>query len=176
MGVETKLLSRKQLPSESLDSYASDIMHWGKQIKKGEDELMHTFVRGLLPSIRAFVFSKEPTTFLGAIENARLAVSVEQTAKESPMSYLSNGKQSPSSVNATDTTLNTLTGIVSNITSRLDKMEQNQNQVGQQTENVYRPRRQPKPSSAIICWRCGYTGHRWRHCYAKRGVDGKHLN
>ena len=61
-------------------------MHLCKQIKKSESEQLSLFVRGLIPSIRAFVFSKEPKTFREALNAARLAVSVQQTAKETESS------------------------------------------------------------------------------------------
>ncbi len=75
-GVESKLLSRKQLPNESLDDYASDIMRWCKQVEKTDSEQMSIFVRGLLPSLRGFVFSKEPKTFRNALDAARLGIAV----------------------------------------------------------------------------------------------------
>ena len=57
-------------------------MHLCKQIKKSESEKLSLFVRGLIPSGRAFVFSKEPKTFREALNAARLAVSVQLTANE----------------------------------------------------------------------------------------------
>ena len=79
-GVESKLLSRKQVATESLDAYASDILRWCKQVEKPDSEQISIFVRGLLPSLRAFVFSKEPEIFREALDAAGLGISVQQTA------------------------------------------------------------------------------------------------
>ena len=81
--VESKLLSRKQLTSETLDDYACEILRWCKQVDKSDSEKLSIFVRGLLPSVRAFVFSKEPETFKQALDAARLGISVQQTANDS---------------------------------------------------------------------------------------------
>ncbi|XP_072036114.1 uncharacterized protein [Amphiura filiformis] len=80
-GIESKLLSRKQLTNETLDVYASDIMRWCRQVGKTDSEQMSIFVRGLLPSLRGFVFSKEPKTFRNALDAARLGIAVQQTAE-----------------------------------------------------------------------------------------------
>ena len=59
-GVEIKLLSRKQLISETLYDYACDIMKWCRQLDKQESEHMSIFVRGLtlIPSVRGLFFRK----------------------------------------------------------------------------------------------------------------------
>jgi len=80
--LETRLLSRKQLSGECVDDYAADIIKMSTQLQKGNTDQISYFVRGLLPSIRAFVFSKEPKTLKEAIESARLGVVVDNTAKE----------------------------------------------------------------------------------------------
>ena len=173
-GVESQLLTRRQQVFESLDDYASDIMLWGRQAKKTDTELMSIFIRNLLPKVRAFVFSKQPDSFTAALESARLAISVERAANEptneSLISHHDKAKQSPvSSVEPTTSVLDKITGLVSNISSRLENVEKNVNT----TPN---PRRNSRPTRSIVCFRCGYTGHKWRNCYARKGIDGKPLN
>jgi len=182
-GVESKLLSRKQLINESLDTYASDIMRWCRQIKKPDSEQLSIFVRGLLPSLRGFVFSKQPKTFREALDAARLGLTVQNTASESVTSSCSakpekNHHESVSSLHAT---LDSITGVVSNLTSRLDKLEfDKSSQVnfpsnyGQRNDTAHQSNFRPR--RAIVCYRCGRIGHEWRRCYAKHGVDGKPLN
>jgi hypothetical protein len=190
--VESQLLIRRQHSSESLDSYASDIMLWCKQIKKSDAELSSIFIRGLLPAIRAFVLSKEPESFRNALDAARLAVAVQRTTEESVPSLPSvNPNSQPSaSTNAIHTTLESITGLVANISNRLDKLEHKP--VGNPVPRVnYNPdprvnhnpdpntnyqRSNQRPIRTVVCWRCGYSGHKWMRCYAKKGIDGKQLN
>jgi hypothetical protein len=54
--IESQLLNRKQQSTESLDKYASDIMLWCRQSKKTQAETLSIFLRGLLPTLRAFVW------------------------------------------------------------------------------------------------------------------------
>lgn len=169
-GVESQLLTRKQLQSETLDDYASDIMLWGRQTKKADAELMSIFIRGLLPTVRAFVFSKQPDSFRTAFDAARLAVSVQRAANELPISPHDISAQPHASVNATSSALENLTGLLSHISGRLENVEKNMNTTPRN------PRRNSRPTRSIVCFRCGYTGHKWRNCYARKGIDGKPLN
>ena len=73
---EAKLADRSQGDSESIDSYATDILQWSRQLKCSENEQMGRFVRGLKPSLKAFVISKQPHTMVEAIDFARLGESV----------------------------------------------------------------------------------------------------
>jgi len=121
--IESKLLSRKQLVSESLDDYASDIMLWGRQVKKPDAELKSTFVRGLLPSVKGFVFSKQPDSFQAALDAARLAIAVQRTTEEQPLidpPHRNTCQPQVSQVDATTSSLNQLTNLVSNIATRLE--------------------------------------------------------
>ena len=189
-GIESQLLIRKQQLAESLDSYASDIMLWGKQIKKSDAELSSLFIRGLLPAIRAFVLSKQPETFRNALDAARLAVSVQRTAEEAVPSLtpLNLNSQPSASANAIHTSLDSITGLVANISNRLDQLERKEykpignpdpyiNHNPNPNPNVnYDQRSNQRPVRSITCWRCGNRGHRWIRCYAKKGIDGKPLN
>lgn len=179
-GVESKLLSRKQLADESLDMYASDIMRWCRQVKKPDSEQLSIFVRGLLPSLRGFVFSKEPKTFREALDAARLGLAVQYTTNDSvaPPKSEENQRESVKSVHSV---LDSLTDAVSNITTRLEKLQVDKpkqvsfsSNYGTRNESYHRPTVRPK--RGIVCYRCGRVGHGWRDCYAKHGVDGKPLN
>ena len=79
---ETKLLSRKQAVGETIDDYAADIMKMSAQVAKPASDQISYFVRGLLPQIRSFVFSKEPKTLKEAIDYAKLGVTVQETSME----------------------------------------------------------------------------------------------
>lgn len=179
-GVESKLLSRKQLANESLDMYASDIMRGCRQIKKPDSEQLSIFVRGLLPSLRGFVFSKEPKTFRAALDAARLGLAVQHTTTDSVTPPKSEENRYES-VNSVHSVLDSLTDAVSNITTRLEKLQFDKpkqvsfsSDYGIRNEPAHRPNVRPK--RVMVCYRCGRVGHGWRKCYAKHGVDGKPLN
>jgi hypothetical protein len=185
--IESKLLSRKQLPAESHDDYACDIIKWCKQLKKSDSEQLSVFVRGLLPSVRAFVFAKEPKTFKEALDAARLGISVQQTAKESSPSM--NTESPQVSVNSIHSTLDTLTGIVSNIATRMEKLEHNKHvsfsspvkehsSSSANEHNFSQTGTHPSqvPRRKLVCDRCGRVGHGWRKCYAKYDINRIPLN
>lgn len=177
-GVESKLLSRKQLVNESLDSYASDIMRWCRQIKKPDSEQLSIFVRGLLPSLRGFVFSKEPKTFREALDAARLGIAVQQTTEcDLPRTEI---KETPrESVNDVNTSLGSVASVVSNLVTRLEKLDKqtdNDTKVSFPNSKYYPLANNRPVRRSMVCYRCGRIGHGWRKCYAKFGVDGKPLN
>lgn len=181
-GVETQLLSRKQNASETLDDYASDIMLWGRQAKKSDAELKSIFVRGLLPTIRAFVFSKQPETFQAALNAARLGISVQRTSEESSSSIPHENCAQPLVTHVATTSptssVENLTGLVRNISTRLESVEKSLSRPmprpecteGQRNYQAFKPRR------TVVCHRCGYPGHKWRNCFARKSIDGNLLN
>ena len=125
--IETKLLAKKQKTEELLDSYVTDIIRWCNQLKKTDTERLSLFVRGLKPSIRAFVFSKQPKTFNDALDAARLAVAVNETANYS----LPTNSAKPVIVNAIQnnalqTSVDQLSELMVNTVDRLDKLEKHQ--------------------------------------------------
>ena len=197
--VESKLLSRKQLTSETLDDYACEIIRWCKQVGKSEAEKLSIFVRGLLPSVRAFVFSKEPESFKQALDAARLGISVQQTANDSLFAPAQSQNTEPQ-VNSIHSVLDTLTGVVSNIATRMEKLEHdkhvsfsspldrtyNSDSISSSSQPRHQPSQtwnQPRQSQApyrsyrkLVCNRCGRVGHGWRKCYAKFDVNRNPLN
>lgn len=176
-GIESKLLSRKQLVNETLDMYASDVMRWCRQVGKTDSEQMSIFVRGLLPSLRGFVFSKEPKTFRNALDAARLGIAVQQTA-ESDISSTKTIENSSNSVHEVNVTLDSVASMVSNISTRLGKLESDKNSKKVSFANSNQDHLPINRSAKrnMTCYRCGRIGHGWRRCYAKQGIDGKPLN
>ena len=143
---------------------------------------MSIFVRGLLPSLRAFVFSKnqKPSE---ALDAARMGISVQQTAicdlyDSSSAKDTGTPKES---VNEISNTLHSISGVVSSTAARMDKLENDKVKEVSfmspkcgQTNTPHRPN--IRPTRNIECYRYGRVGHGWRRCYAKYGVDGKPLN
>ena len=181
-GVESKLLSRKQLPTESLDDYACDIMRWCRQVEKTDSEQMSIFVRGLLPALRGFVFSKEPKTFQDALDAARLGLAVQRTSEVDTPSSCKPVQNTCNSVEHENSTLDSVVNMVSNIVTRLDKLDDKVKldskkvSFADSTQNHGPTNRHRSGKRNMICYRCGRVGHVWRKCYAKYGVDGKPLN
>ena len=181
--IESKLIARKQLPSESIDSYASDIMLWCRQTKKSEPETLSYFLRSLLPSLRAFVMAKQPETFRDALDAARLGISVQECDTPRPLNppQIAN-VETP--VNTLNSTLETLTNLVSHMSSRLDKLENQSKNLQSQSRNQQssnhvqniRPQNRQRPHRSVICFRCGFKGHKQASCYAIRDRDGRPLN
>ena len=159
-GIESKLLSRKQTNSESLDNYASDIMLWGRQTKKTDSELRSLFVRGLLPTTRAFVMSKQPNSFRAALEAARLGITVQTVAEEQTQSNSHNNgtaKTQISNVCPDQSSFQNPVSLVHNVSQRLETVEN-------RPTYVFRSGKQHRTKQfvsnrSIVCHRCGYTGH-----------------
>jgi hypothetical protein len=178
--IESQLLNRKQLSTESLDNYASDIMLWCRQSKKSQAETLSIFLRGLLPSLRAFVMAKQPETFRTALDAARLGIAVQECSDTKATSNPPqvNMVQAPVG-NTLQSTLDTLTGLVSHMSKRLDRLENNQKPEPQQSRNQPEnrpPNNRQRPQRNVACWRCGFTGHKMANCYAMRDTEGRHLN
>lgn len=177
--IESQLLNRKQQPSENLDNYASDIMLWCKQSKKSQAETMSLFLRGLLPSLRGFVMTKQPESFQAALEAARLGIAVQNCNQPSiPTSSAQANVVCPPEVNVFQSTVETLTGLVKDMSTRLEKLEVTESKPQQsntQTQGT-RSNNKLRPQRSVICWRCGFPGHRRANCYAIRDRDGRPLN
>lgn len=205
--MESQLLNRKQQQSESLDSYVADIMLRCRQLKKSDKEMLSVFLRGLLPSLRAFVMSKQPVTFKDALDAARLGVAVEGTCRlNEATSTKVNVIQSREKVQL-QTSVDTLTNLVSHMASRLDRLEQlpsvspqlwnkgpqswdgnsqsgtkgpqsrvKSSQFRDEGPRVRSPGEQGQYQRTMICWRCGFNGHRQKNCYANRHKNGSPLN
>ena len=131
-----------------------------------------------------FVLTKEPANFRAALDAARLGTAVQDTVLDPPATVISPiqdskiQSQSPVVVNALHTSIDTLTEMVSNISSRLDKIETG-SKANTTSHRVIPPNRsqgRQRPQRTVICWRCGYRGHKVVNCYAIRGIDGRPLN
>ncbi len=155
-------------------------MLWCRQVKKSQADTLSIFMRGLLPSLRAFVLSKQPETFRDALNAARLGIAVQNCDEmHTPSNSVQVDVVHTPEVNTVQSTLDTLTGLVSHMSSRLDKLENkdgtNQQARGQ-TQRNRSQRNNQRPQRDVICWRCGFTGHRRINCYATRDRDGRPLN
>ena len=123
--IESKLLTRKQLTTESLDDYASTIMVACKQLKKPENEMQNIFIRGLLPELRGFVLSQKPESFSTAVDAARLGLSIKLSSQQSlPTASLVTNAQPEYNLNTeVEHKLNSVLSCVSSVSSRLEKLE-----------------------------------------------------
>ena len=103
---------------------------------------MSLFLRGLLQSLRAFVMTKQPETFRDAFDAARLGVAVQNCNQ--PMTPFNSAQinviKSPEA-NVFQSTLETLTALVTNMSTRLEKLE----------ENIRLKPQQPSNQTQAIC-------------------------
>ena len=153
-------------------------MQWGRQAKKSDSELRALFVRGLLPCTRAFVMSKQPDSFRAALEAARLGITVqsvteEQSSSPSVISQSNQAAKSQISNVCSNSSIENLVSSVQNLSTRLKTVESRPTYVSRSNRQDFR---QSRPNRSVVCHRCGYTGHKWRNCFAKKSIDGVHLN
>lgn len=183
--IESKLLERKQSPTETLDSYASGIMIACRQLKKSDSEMQSFFIRGLLPELRGFVMAQKPDGFQATVDAARLGCSVSLCGQQnSPIASSVNTIQ-PNSAQASPKTdleqkLDSVLHSVSSVSSRLEKLELRSDKpipTPRYNKNYMATYKVPnKNKRTLICHRCGKVGHKWRNCYAKRDCHGVPLN
>ena len=76
-----KLNGRKQLPTETVHEYASDLWRISQRLELSSSGHLHHFVEGLLPNLREFVFLKCPGTVEEAEELAKLKEAVMSTCE-----------------------------------------------------------------------------------------------
>jgi hypothetical protein len=125
--------------------------------------------------------SKQPVSFRAALDAARLGIAVQNC--NDPVVHANPARVNlvnPPEGNTLQSTLNTLTGLVSHMTSRLDKLENNQSNITQSRDqgksSGSQSSKQRRPQRNVVCWKCGFTGHKIAHCYAIRDRDGRPLN
>ena len=68
-----EMFTKKQIPDESVDSYANRTRKLANRIYATDETLRYAFVIGLRPKIAFFVLSKEPNTINKALDAARVA-------------------------------------------------------------------------------------------------------
>jgi len=68
-----EMFTKKQMPDESVDSYANRTRKLANRIDASDETLRYAFVSGLRPKIASFVLSKEPESMNKALDAARIA-------------------------------------------------------------------------------------------------------
>jgi len=68
-----EMFTKKQMPDESVDSYANRTRKLANRIDASDETLCYAFVSGFRPKIAFFVLSKEPDTMNKALDAARVA-------------------------------------------------------------------------------------------------------
>jgi len=77
------MFTKKQMPDESVDSYANRTQKLANRIDASDKTLRYAFASGLRPKIASFVLSKEPDTMNKALHAARVAEMSLGEAQES---------------------------------------------------------------------------------------------
>ena len=93
-----KLNERKQLPTESVTTYAADIRRTCRRIDLPRSEWVNHFIQGLKPGLKAYVMLQQPTTLEEAENYAKLKESApDPTADkmDQMLSILTKQAQAP---------------------------------------------------------------------------------
>ena len=76
------IFQRKQLPSENVQDFISNLQHEGNLVKLPEEQIKQAILNGLSPDIRPFILQSDPQTIEEIQENARLLDGSTTKAKE----------------------------------------------------------------------------------------------
>jgi len=68
-----EMFTKKQMPDESVDSYANRTRKLANRIDASDKTICYAFVSGLRPKIASFVLSKEPDSMNKALDAARIS-------------------------------------------------------------------------------------------------------
>ena len=161
---EAKLAERQQGENESIDLYLTEIVHLSRQLHCSENEQLSRFVRGLRPSLRAFVISKEPEDMADVINFARLGESVEKLSTPTP-----------EKINVIESNL-----VINDVCQKLDQLQIQVNKIettmssNKKIQRNFRRNRIPSgcnesPSKQFngVCNRCQKYGHKQVDCFSK---------
>ena len=72
--------ARRQGSTESVDDFVQDMQRRGSELRKGDQEVMETVIRGFQDHIRQFVIEREPQNLTKALHLAKLAESIRRPA------------------------------------------------------------------------------------------------
>ena len=84
------MFTKKQMPEESVDSYANRTRKLANCIDASDETLRYAFVSGLRPKIASFVLSKKPDMMNKALDAARVAEMSLGEAQESENNELTD--------------------------------------------------------------------------------------
>ena len=186
---ETKLASRTQRESESLDDYFSDISSLSHKLQKSDQERLTHFIRGLQPPLKAFVISKEPDSLSRALHYARLAqiVAEPSVARSAHSTQVASPHPNPNHSSMDNATaiqqlhceIAQLKTVVNDLANPPPFTHCQQNWQGPQ--NAQQNERGSHSGSyskqnRIICFRCGKPGHMQFACHSKFHIQGYPLN
>ena len=174
---EAKLAERQQGENESIDLYFTDIVHLSRQLHRSDNEQMARFVRGLRPTLKAFVISKEPENMAQAINFARLGESVDKICKPPAIQSI---EQSTCIKDEVTTKLDNLQTQVDNIVSLINSSKpvpvQPQQSFPHRSNRSHTQTYSKQSRFNGGCNRCGKYGHKQANCYSKVHIQGYPLN
>ena len=162
-----KLNERKQLPTESVTTYAADIRRTCRRIDLPRSECVNHFIQGLKPGLKAYVMLQQPTTLEEAENHAKLKESApDPTAdKMDQMLSLLTKQAQASTVAAYNpvTSNNPSSSPQGNMIDKTEVMQMirqelrrtNQNQTNRTPQNRSRRSFDGRP----ICDYCNKVGH-----------------
>lgn len=75
---EQKLADRNQLPGESIDKYIQNVRTKRALLKKGDEEHLCYFMRGILPNVKCHVIAQFPKNLAEAERHARIGQQIAQ--------------------------------------------------------------------------------------------------
>ena len=164
---EQGLFARIQAPGELVETYITDVRQKCDQLQKGEAETRSIILRGLQPTIKAFVIGQQPATLEDLETKAKLAESIEKITPKNP---------STDKVNLMQDTYNKTIGDLTRSIQGLEEQIKQQNRDVQFMKNNMRSQRYSqgrgiaqypettKGNFQPFCQRCKKMGHRASNC------------
>ena len=176
-----KLHDRKQLPTETVATYAADIRRMSRRIEMPSSETVNHFIQGLKPSLKTYVLCQQPENLEEAERHAKLkeAAPDPMTEKIDQVINLLTSSKQPATVATLGTmeqashysrpapadrplTRDDVAQIV-----RQEMGRSNQNRPSNRGSNDYRNRR--TQDGRPICHYCGKIGHISTVCRQRLG-------
>ena len=159
-----------QKEGQSVQQFYSQVIDKCTQLKKSETEKQVIFIKGLRPSIKLYVLSREPSDLEQAFKLAKTAESLESISDLSAGNQNINTYHITGEVPTKDISPQTASENIQAVAHRIKELR---DQLAQLDRDRRQTRQQPGPTRKnyqgprITCNYCGRLGHYERECRTK---------